>query len=294
MAKQRRIREQPLENKIAIVCGGSKGIGKETAKEVAVLGGSVCLVARHREPLEATAREIEELLRGESQFVETIVCDTTDADRLTPLLNHFVDRQGVPDYLINVVGYARPQYVQAIKLDGFRERMEVNYYGQVVPILALLPHFMEARKGHIANVSSMMGYFGIMGYAAYAPTKFAIAGLTDALRHELKPFNITCSVLYPPDTDTPGFQKENESKPPECAIISGSVKLQSAQQVAEAFVEGILKKQVAIMPGEAGLVWRLNRYFPWLVRWMTDRQYEQAMRQTAGLALRAAEAAGGE
>jgi len=285
MHKQRRIREQPFEDKIAIVCGGSKGIGKETAKEIALLGGSVCLVARHREPLEATAREIEEIKRGDSQFVDTIVCDTTDAERLKPLLTEFVDHRGVPDYLINCVGHARPQYVQELTLEDFRERMEVNFYGQLVPILLLLPYFLEARRGHIANVSSMMGYFGIMGYAAYAPTKFALAGLTEVLRHELKPYNISCSVLYPPDTDTPGFQKENESKPPECAIISGSVKLLSAQKVAEVFVDGILKKQVAIMPGEAGLVWRLNRYFPWLVRWVTDRQYEQARRKTGGVAL---------
>ena len=93
----------------------------------------------------------------------------------------------------------------------------------------LLPHFMAARKGHIVNVSSMMGYFGIMGYAAYAPTKFAIVGLTEALRHELKPYNIGMSVLYPPDTDTPGFEKENRTKPGECAMMSSKVKLLSAR-----------------------------------------------------------------
>ena len=114
--------------------------------------------------------------------------------------------------------------------------MEVNYYGQLVPILILLPYFMEARRGHIANVSSMMGYFGIIGYAAYAPTKFALVGLTEVLRHELKPYNISCSVLYPPDTDTPGFKKENETKPPECAELSAGVKMLSAHEVAEVFV----------------------------------------------------------
>lgn len=279
MASQRRVREQPFADKTAIVCGGSMGIGKETAKEIALLGGSVCLVARRREPLEATAREIEEIKRGDSQFVETLRCDATDAERFKPLLTDFVERRGVPDYLINCVGYARPKYVQDLMLGDFRERMDTNYYGQLVPILLLLPYFLEARRGHIANVSSMMGYLGIIGYTAYAPTKFALVGLTDALRHELKPYNIRCSVLYPPDTDTPGFEKENETKPRECAIMSSTVKLLSAQKVAEVFVEGILKKRVAIMPGEAGMVWRLNRLFPWLVRWVTDWQYEQARRK---------------
>jgi len=279
MAKQGQIRRQPLKNKTAVVCGGSKGIGKETAKEIVLLGGSVCVVARHMEPLEVAAREMQDLVREDSQFVEVIACDATDMERLEPPLTEFVDRHGVPDYLINVVGYAYPQYVQELTLEDYRKCMEVNYYGQLIPTLILLPYFMAARKGHIANVSSMMGYFGIMGYAAYAPTKFAIVGLTEALRHELKPYNISFSVLYPPDTDTPGFEVENRTKPRECALMSANVKLLSAQEVAEAFVEGIIKRRYAILPGEAGFVWRVNRHFPWLVRWITDSQYRQARRK---------------
>ena len=242
MAKQKRIKERPFTDKIAIICGGSMGIGKETAREIVLLGGSVCLVARHPEPLENTARAIEAIKQEEAQFVETIVCDAADEEKLKPLLAAFIAQRGVPDYLINCVGLARPRYVQELTLDDFRQRMEVNYFGQLVPIHILLPYFMEARKGHIANISSMMGYFGIMGYAAYAPTKFALAGLSEVLRHELKPYNINCSVLYPPDTDTPGLEKENEVRPAECAMIAGSVDLLSAQEVAEAFVEGLLKK----------------------------------------------------
>jgi short-subunit dehydrogenase len=200
-------------------------------------------------------------------------------EMLQPFLTEFVNKHGVPDYLINVVGYAYPQYVQELTLNDYRACMEINYYGQLVPILVLLPHFMAARKGHILNVSSMMGYFGIMGYAAYAPTKFAIVGLTEALRHELKPYNISLSVLYPPDTDTPGFEKENRTKPRECAMMSSNVKLLSARQVAEALVEGMIHRRYAILPGEAGLMWKMIRYFPALVRWITDIQYKQARKK---------------
>ena len=279
MTKQGQNRSEPLKNKIAIVSGGSKGIGKETARQIVLLGGSVCVIARQVEPLEAAARELKELVRASSQFVEIIACDATSMEQLQPRLTEFVDQHGAPDYLINVVGYAKPQYVQELTLEDFRKCMEVNYFGQLIPILILLPHFMAARKGHIANVSSMMGYFGIMGYTAYAPTKFAIVGLTEALRNELKPYNISFSVLYPPDTDTPGFEVENRTKPRECAQMSASAKLLSAQEVAEAFVAGIIKRKYVILPGEAGFVWRVNRYFPWLVRWITDSQYRQARRK---------------
>jgi 3-dehydrosphinganine reductase len=279
MAKERYLRRQPLKDKIAVVCGGSKGIGKEAAREIVLLGGSVCIIARDAGPLEDAVCALNAMVRHESQFVETIACDTTNIECLQPLLTGFVQQHGVPDYLINAVGYAYPQYVQELTLNDYRACMETNYYGQLIPILVLMPHFMAARKGHIVNVSSMMGYFGIMGYAAYAPTKFAIVGLTEALRHELKPYNISFSILYPPDTDTPGFEKENQTKPKECAMMSSTVKLLSAGQVAESLVAGMIQRRYAILPGEAGFVWIMNRYFPSLVRWVIDIQFSQARKK---------------
>lgn len=270
-----------LAGKIAVVCGASQGIGRETAKEIVRLGGSVCVIARRPGPLEEAAREIRELAQDASQFVEAIPCDTTDMACLEPLLSDFVERRGVPDYLVNVVGFAHPEYVHKLSLDGFRRAMEVNYFGQLVPILCLLPHFVSSRKGHIANVASMMGYFGIIGYASYAPSKFAIVGLSEVLRHELRPYNIKISVLYPPDTDTPGFALENQTKPRETELISEGAGLMTAEQVARAFVKGILKERYAILPGEAGLAWRIHRHFPWLLRWITDRQHRQARARLA-------------
>jgi gluconate 5-dehydrogenase len=126
MAKQRQITRRPLKNKTAIVCGASKGIGKETAKEIVLLGGSVCVIARHVEPLQSAAREMQDLVREDSQFVEVIACDATDMEQLKSPLTEFVDRRGIPDYLINVVGYAYPQYVQELTLADFRKSMEVN------------------------------------------------------------------------------------------------------------------------------------------------------------------------
>lgn len=160
------IEKQPLKNKIAVICGGSKGIGKETAKHIILLGGSICIIAKDTNGLDIAAREMRDLIQDDSQFVETIACDATNQDELEPHLEKFINFHGIPDYLINLVGYAYPQYVQNLNLEDFRKCMDVNYYGQLTPILILLPYFMKARKGHIANVSSAMGYFGIMGYAA--------------------------------------------------------------------------------------------------------------------------------
>ena len=274
----RRTRSQPMSGKTAVVCGGSKGIGKATACEFVRQGGSVCVVARDPRALEEAREEIGGLVHNGAQFVETIACDTTDRAGLEPQLSEFVDRHGVPDYLLNLVGYAHPQYVDELSLDDFQQAMDVNYYGQLVPLLILLPHFMEVGKGHVANVSSVLGYMGVMGYATYAPTKYALVGLTEALRHELKPHGIRFSILFPPDTDTPGFEKENETKPPEWSV-SDAPKLMSADDVARVFLDGLRKERFYILPGQASRLWRLSRMSPRLVHTVVDREYRSARKK---------------
>jgi 3-dehydrosphinganine reductase len=271
----------PFQGRTVLVCGGSRGIGLETAREFVLRGSSVCIVARNADDLAAAVADVSASRPQPSQYVDSIACDTTDAERLRPLLDEHVERRGVPDYLVNNVGFAYPEYVHNLSLDHFRRNMDVNYYGQLVPTLLLLPHFMSARKGHIANVSSMLGYMGMMGYAAYAPTKFAIVGLTESLRNELKPHGVSFSVLYPPDTETGGFEKENLTKPNETKLMSGNVKPMSAAAVAKVFVDGIGKREYAIMPGQARMVWRLNRFFPGLVRRVLDREHEKARAATS-------------
>ena len=159
--------------------------------------------------------------------------------KLKPLFTDFISKFGVPDYLINFVGISHPNYIEKLTLDDFKEHMDINYYGQIVPILIFLPSFKEETQGHMGNASSVSGYSVQIGYAAYAPTKYAIAGFSEALRHEIKPYNINVSVLYPPDTQTPGLEEEAETRPEELNIISESWGgLLSAEEVAEKYVKG--------------------------------------------------------
>ncbi len=271
--------KQPLAGKIAMIPGGSKGIGKATAKIFVQLGGSACIIARDPKALEDAAREIKKNKRTETQFIETISCDTTDMNKLRPLIEEFIQKRGTPDYLINCVGYAYPQYIQKLTLEDFQKNMNVNYYGQLIPILIVLPHMMEANSGHIACISSAMGYLSFMGYSTYSPSKFALVGLMETLRNELKPYGINCSLLYPVDTQTPGFDKENESKPPECALMSEVGKLMTPDEVAEFFVKNLLKNKFYILPGKAKFGWRMMRLFPKIVHWTFDGDYKKALKK---------------
>ena len=138
---------------------------------------------------------------------------------------------------------------------------------------------MNEKKGHIINFSSALGYFGMMGYAAYCPAKFAIVGLTESLRHELKPYKINFSIIFPADTDTPGYAKESETKPAECAIISEVGKLTSPEVAAGSYIESILKKDFYILIGMAKTGWKIKRHFPKLFNSYYDRSYKKALKK---------------
>ncbi len=97
-----------------------------------------------------------------------------------------------------------------------------------------------------SGVSSAAGLIGVFGYSAYAPAKYAVRGLMDTLRAELEPRGIHVACVYPPDTDTPGFERENETKPPETVAVSGTIKVMSPAKVAAKIVRGIEKDHAHI------------------------------------------------
>lgn len=279
MVKEKLVKKQPFKGKSAFLIGGSSGMGKAIAKQLVQLGGSVLIIARRQNVLEQAAEEIKQQILEESQFVEYISCDATDMEKLKPLLEDFIKNHGIPDYLFNLVGRAIPGYIEEYTLDDFKENMNLNYYGQLVPTLIILPYFMKERKGHLIFFSSMLGYLGMMGYGAYVPTKFAIVGLGEALRNELKPHNIKCSIVYPPDTNTPGLTTENEGKPPECVIMSETGGLLEPEEVAEYVIKKVLKNKFHISPGNAKPIRYVHRIFPKIVRWYLDRDYKKARKK---------------
>lgn len=279
--RTRRASTRPFQGASAIIAGGSKGIGKAIAVEIVRLGGSVCLIARSEGPLQAAVAEIRPLATAPGQSVSAFACDAADMDALQPQIDAFVAVHGAPDYLFNCVGYAEPKYVRDYTIADFRKNMRANYEGQLVPILALLPHFVAAQKGHIINTSSILGFIGVAGYTAYTPTKYAIFGLSEALRNELKPYGIKVSVAFPPDTDTPGFKTENETKPRAVALLSSeNNKLMSAEAVAKTIVAGAASGRFEIPAGDAGWMRPLSRLFPGIARRISDREYAKARQAT--------------
>lgn len=241
-------------NQIAFVTGGSSGIGLETAKLLAARGAHVWVAARHDESLELALTQIKSKQRNPEQQFGCIVSDVSDFNQAASAIEQVTKDKGLPDLVINSAGVARPGYFQELELEVFHEMMDVNYFGTVNIVKAVIPKMIERGSGHIVNISSFVGFLGIYGYTAYGASKFAVRGFTDILRSEMKPLGIDVSLVFPMDTDTPQLAYENRFKPAETKSLDEFGTVMSAERVAEAIVRGIEKKSYIIMPDFEGSV----------------------------------------
>lgn len=256
----------------ALVTGGSSGIGLEVARQLAAAGYSLSLVARGQDRLQQAAADVARRFTRPDQRVFVHAADVADAVQAEAAVTAATRELGVPDLVVTSAGIAIPGYFEDVPLDVFERTMAVNYFGSLYIVRAALPAMRARRQGRIVFVSSGAGLMGIFGYAPYAPGKFALRGLAEGLRAELKADGIGVSIAYPPDTDTPMLAEENKTKPLETKLITGVVKTWSAPDVASCIVRGIRRGKFAITPGLA--ITLMNR-MPGIVlpvlHWYSDR-----------------------
>ena len=262
----------PFHGRIALVTGGSSGIGRAIAMQLVARGCAVGILARDSERLNAAKADIEAAYPGTAAAVSVLRADVSDEGAVAEAMARFEATCGLPDFLFNCAGRAEPGYIQDYSLDAYEAAMRVDYLGTVIPTQYLLPDFIARGSGHIINVSSVAGFLGLIGYGTYAPAKFAVVGFSEVLRHEMKPHGVRVSVVYPPDVDTPGFAQENRTKPAECTAISGRARVMRPEDVARAVLDGVRKNRFYILPGRAGLLFRVKGMVPGLVRAVLDRE----------------------
>jgi len=238
--------QKSFKDQLALITGGSTGIGFSLAKILVQEGARVWLVARRKDVLEDARKNL--LAISPNASVEILSADVADAGQVQATADHVIREAGVPDLLINAAGESYSDYVQNIPIETYHKIMEINYFGTVHMTIALLPHMLKRGNGHIVNISSAAGYLAPFGYLDYVPTKYAVRGFSDALRLELKPLGIRVSVVFPPDTDTPGLNRENATKPYE-TLAAFSTKVVSADSVADETMKGLRRGQYTILPG---------------------------------------------
>ena len=250
---------QFFTGKLALITGGSSGIGYALANQLVEAGASVILLARSQEKLDEAKTSLSSQLSQPDQLIHAIPADVTDVESLSAAIEDMAKTIGIPDFIFNCAGVALPGYIEQLKLEVFKWTMDIDYHGTVNVIKLLLPHLLQRGSGHIINFSSMAGVIGTFGYSAYSGAKFAVRGFSDVIRSELTPKNIRVSIVYPPDTDTPQLAFENQFKPYETRELAGSDKPISAAAVARETLKSVSRGKYAIVPGaEAKLLYFLG------------------------------------
>jgi NAD(P)-dependent dehydrogenase (short-subunit alcohol dehydrogenase family) len=188
-----------FRDRVVLITGASSGIGRDLALTFAGMGAKVAVMARRKALLEILADEIV-AAGGEALALAT---DVTHRAEVRDAVERTVAHFGRIDILINSAGIAIPDRVETMPPEDLELMLSVNLMGTLHTIQAVLPSMRAAGAGSIVNIASLAGRRGMPPLGAYCATKFAVVGLTEALRVELYGSGIRLSLVMPGVIDTP-------------------------------------------------------------------------------------------
>jgi NAD(P)-dependent dehydrogenase (short-subunit alcohol dehydrogenase family) len=192
-----------LSGKVALVTGGSKGLGKAMARGFAEAGADVVISSRHENELRAA---LDDVLRGTGRRGRHVVADMSRREEADRLAKAALEQMGRVDILVNNAGTNKPQPIDAITDEVWDEVIEINLSSVMALTRALAPQMKERRWGRIIHISSVMGFLSKEKRNVYSATKSALIGLARASALDLGPFGVTVNCLAPGPflTDLPG------------------------------------------------------------------------------------------
>jgi NAD(P)-dependent dehydrogenase (short-subunit alcohol dehydrogenase family) len=261
--------------RVVLITGASSGVGQSTAR----------LLAQHDYRVFGTSRD--PTTAGIASAVEMLPLDVRTDDSVRACVDAVVDRGGRLDVLINNAGYELAGALEELSLEEARAQFETNFFGVVRMVGAALPLMRHQRSGQIVNVSSLAGLSTIPFMGVYSASKFALEGYTEALRHEVKPFNIHVSLTEAGFLRTPmmshrqlaahrlddydpfreralnAIRQYEEKGPGPDAVAETMLEIVSSKTPRLRYLIGAQAKQVA----------RLRRFLP-------AAMYEQGVRRT--------------
>lgn len=186
-----------MSNKVALITGGSSGIGEATALKLQELGYTTY----------AAARRVERMEHLTATGIRPLAMDVTDDESMQSGVEQILAEEGRIDVLVNAAGYGSYGALEDVPLSEARNQFEVNLFGAARLTQLALPRMREQRSGTVVNITSMGGKIYTPLGAWYHATKHALEALSDCLRMELKPFGIDVVVIEPGGirTEWPGI-----------------------------------------------------------------------------------------
>lgn len=176
--------------KVWFVTGSSKGLGLSLVKALLDQGYQVAATSR-------TVNSFENNVNASDNFLP-LEMDITDESSVIGAINRAIETFGTIDVVVNNAGYGQLGTLEELSNVEGRQNFETNVFGLLNVIRNVMPHLREKKSGHIINISSIAGFLGAFpGWGIYNATKFAVAGLTEALSAEAKSLGINATIVYP-------------------------------------------------------------------------------------------------
>ncbi len=188
-----------FRDRTVVITGASSGIGEDVALGFARQGARVALLARRKSMLDDLAGRIND----KGGRAVALACDVTKRTDVDTALEHVMRSFKRVDILVNSAGIMIPSEVEKLKLADLEKMMSVNVYGALNAMQATIPIMRRQGRANIVNIASLAGRRGMSPLGGYSATKFAMVGLTEALRMELFGTGVRVSLVMPGVIDTP-------------------------------------------------------------------------------------------
>ena len=180
-------------NKLAVITGGARGIGKSIALKLAGVGNDIAIWDLLEEEGNETKKEIEQL--GRKCFYTNL--DITDEEKVKKTVNFLSEEVGHIDILVNNAGITKDGLLMKMPLENFRKVIEVNLIGSFVVTKSIIRMMIRKKYGRIVNISSVVGLFGNAGQANYSSSKAGLIGFTKSVAKEVSARGITVNAICP-------------------------------------------------------------------------------------------------
>jgi NAD(P)-dependent dehydrogenase (short-subunit alcohol dehydrogenase family) len=257
--------KRDLRGRRILITGASSGIGRCLAERVARGGARVAVAARSADKLEELASQL-----SADAEVLPVPADVTSPDDRQHLLDTVVQRFGGLDVLVNNAGVASWAHFTDSTEEILRQVMEVNFFAPAELIRLAVPVLTRGQQPAIVNVASMCGRRALPAWSEYSASKYALCGLTEALRGEMARFDIDVLLILP------GLTKSD--LPKHLLRNTGRLKIDfdrgmAPEAVAEGIVRSLCKNRTeTVLGGEARWMLRFNRFFPRILDWLIARR----------------------
>ena len=253
-----------------LITGASQGTGRATALLFAQQGYDTILTARTPDPLNQVAKEVEAL----GQRALAVSADVGDFEQVSRMMEQAIAFAGSIDVLVNNAGICLTGPAEETTLEDWNQILNTNLWGYIHTIQALLPQFLAQGKGSIVNVGSFGGKMPLPYMTAYCTSKYAITGLTDTLRLELRPQGIHVAVVHPGIINSSFMERamfrgsDAEARRSQMQDTLSSAVASQPEDIAKAIWHAVNKQQTETVVGPVAIATEAYRLLPGVLQWV--------------------------